>query len=321
VRASGGERTEGRPDVAGRIAQEADGAVRGARRSIAGVDETKGPGVTDAQRAVAEAAAYIERHADEPITLASLAAVVSLSPSHLQRAFTSAYGRSPKRYQTVLRAEALKRGLRNGATVSEAGYDAGFGSTRGVYEGASREIGMSPAQYRGGGGGLEIRYTVVPSALGGVLVGRTQRGVCAVLLDDAERLEADLAQEFPRARLVRDDEGLREWAAAVVEAVAGHASTSPVPLDLQGTEFQRRVWAELQRVPIGETASYAEIAARIGRPSATRAVAGACAGNHVAVVVPCHRVVRTDGGLGGYKWGVERKQALLESEKAASERG
>jgi AraC family transcriptional regulator, regulatory protein of adaptative response / methylated-DNA-[protein]-cysteine methyltransferase len=272
--------------------------------------------VTPGQQAVAEAAAYIKAHADERITLGSLADAVGLSPSHLQREFTAAFGRSPKRYQTALRAEALKRGLRDGATVSEAGYGAGFGSSRGVYEGAAREIGMSPAQYRRGGAGLEIRYTVVGSALGGVLVGRTGRGVCAVLLDEPDRLPEDLAAEFPGARLVRDDEGLREWAAVGVEAVAGHALTGTLPLDLRGTDFQRRVWAELQRVPIGETASYAEIAARIGSPTATRAVAGACAGNHVAVVVPCHRVVRADGGLGGYKWGVERKKALLESEHA-----
>jgi AraC family transcriptional regulator of adaptative response/methylated-DNA-[protein]-cysteine methyltransferase len=200
--------------------------------------------------------------------------------------------------------------------VSEAGYGAGFGSSRGVYEGAVREIGMSPAQYRRGAPGLEIRYTVVPSVLGGVLVGRTEKGVCAVLLDDAERLAGALATEFPRARLLRDDEGLRDWADAIVGAVAGRTLTAEIPLDLQGTDFQRRVWAELQRVPVGETASYAEIAARIGRPTATRAVAGACAGNHAAVIVPCHRVVRTDGGLGGYKWGVGRKRALLDSEGA-----
>jgi len=269
---------------------------------------------------VAEAAAFIEANADEPITLASLASRVGLSASHLQREFSRAYGRSPKRYQTALRAEALKRGLRDGATVSEAGYGAGFGSTRGVYEGAAREIGMSPAQYRGGGSGLEIRYTIVASVLGGVLVGRTERGVCAVLLDEPDRLLADLAAEFPGAALTRDDEGLREWASVVVDAVSGHTSNAPVPLDLRGTDFQRRVWAELQRVPLGETASYAEIAARIGRPTATRAVARACATNHAAVVVPCHRVVRTDGGLGGYKWGIERKSALLESERGARPR-
>jgi AraC family transcriptional regulator of adaptative response/methylated-DNA-[protein]-cysteine methyltransferase len=262
---------------------------------------------------MAQAAVYIEAHADEPITLATLAALVGLSASHLQREFVRTYGRSPKRYQTALRAETLKRGLRAGATVTDAGYGAGFGSTRGVYEGAAREIGMSPAQYRKGGSGLEIRYTVVESALGGVLVGRTEKGVCAVLLDDVERLAADLAAEFPGAVLTRDDEGLREWAASVVEAVAGRAAEAP-PLDLRGTDFQRRVWAELQRIPLGATVSYAQIASRIGRPTATRAVARACATNHTAVVVPCHRVVRTDGGLGGYKWGIERKQALLDSE-------
>jgi AraC family transcriptional regulator of adaptative response/methylated-DNA-[protein]-cysteine methyltransferase len=162
--------------------------------------------------------------------------------------------------------------------------------------------------------GLEIRYTIVSSALGGVLVGRSEKGVCAVLLDDADRLAADLAAEFPGATLVRDDECLREWASAVVDAVAGRAVGTAIPLDLRGTDFQRCVWTELQRVPLGKTASYAEIAARTGRPTATRAVARACASNHVAVVVPCHRVVRTDGGLGGYKWGIERKRALLESE-------
>jgi len=271
--------------------------------------------VTEGQQAVNRAAAYIEAHADERITLASLAAVVGLSPSHLQREFTATFGRSPKRYQTTLRAEALKRRLREGATVSEAGYVAGFGSSRGVYEGAAREIGMSPAQYRRGGAGLEIGYTIVPSSLGGVLVGRTEKGVCAVLLGDEDALVADLMLEFPGATLVREDESLRNWAAAIVDAIAGHAATK-IPLDLRGTDFQRRVWAELQRVPLGQTASYAQIAARIGRPTAMRAVASACAGNHVAVVVPCHRVVRTDGGMGGYKWGVERKKALLEGENA-----
>jgi len=265
-----------------------------------------------------KAAAYIEAHADESIALDGLATLVGLSPSHLQREFKSAYGRSPKRYQTAIRAEALKRSLRDGASVSVAGYDAGFGSSRGVYEGAARELGMSPAQYRNGGAGLTIRYTVVGSALGGVLVGTTGRGVCAVLLGDGASLPADLAAEFPGATLERADEELSGWAATVVEGVEGRRVTASVPLDLLGTDFQRRVWAELQRIPVGETATYAQIAALIGRPTATRAVAGACAGNHVAVVVPCHRVVRSDGGLGGYRWGIDRKKALLESEGGRS---
>lgn len=276
--------------------------------------------MSDSERAVAEAAAYIEANVGERITLEELATRVGLSASHLQREFTAAFGRSPKRYQTALRAEVLKRDLREGGSVADAGYRAGFGSARGVYEGVSREIGMSPGQYRKGGAGLEIRYTVVDSPLGGVLVGRTAKGVCAVLLDDPARLPGDLAAEFPGASLVHDDEALRDWASAVVEAVAGHALPEPLPLDLIGTDFQRRVWAELQRLPLGQTASYAEIAARIGRPSATRAVARACATNHAAVVVPCHRVVRTDGALGGYKWGIDRKERLLASEAAEAPR-
>lgn len=270
--------------------------------------------MTRAREAVLQAAEYIEAHVDERITLEGLAARVGLSASHLQREFVSVHGRSPKRYQTALRAEALKRGLRDGLSVSAAGYDAGFGSSRGVYEGATRELGMSPAQYRRGGTGLTIRYTIVDSVLGSVLVATTERGVCAVLLGEADHLAEDLAAEFPGAALERTDEELRTWAAAVIAAVAGHGRAGSVPLDLRGTDFQRRVWAELQRIPVGETATYAQIAARIGRPTATRAVAGACASNHAAVVVPCHRVVRSDGGLGGYRWGVGIKKALLESE-------
>lgn len=270
------------------------------------------------REAVEQTAAYIEAHAEEQITLESLATRVALSPSHLQREFTRAYGRSPKRHQTAVRAEMLKRGLREGASVSEAGYGAGFGSSRGVYEGAARELGMSPGQYRNGGAGLTIRYTIVDSVLGGVLVARTERGVCAVLLGEPGQLSADLATEFPGALLERADDALRQWAATVVEAVAGHWAAGAVPLDLIGTDFQRRVWAELQRIPAGETATYAQVAERIGRPTATRAVAGACASNHAAIVVPCHRVVRTDGGMGGYRWGVGRKKALLDSEAAES---
>jgi AraC family transcriptional regulator of adaptative response/methylated-DNA-[protein]-cysteine methyltransferase len=161
-----------------------------------------------------------------------------------------------------------------------------------------------------------ITYTIVPSALGDVLVGATESGVCAVLPGDAASLPEDLAAEFPAAMLARDDAGLRGWAAAVVEAAAGREPGAPVPLDLRGTDFQRAVWAELRRIPRGHTASYARVAFAVGRPAAARAVARACASNRVALLVPCHRVVRVDGGLGGYKWGVERKRALLESEDA-----
>jgi AraC family transcriptional regulator, regulatory protein of adaptative response / methylated-DNA-[protein]-cysteine methyltransferase len=274
---------------------------------------------TDGEEKTARAAAYLEAHADEPVTLADLAAHAGLSAGYLQRTFKRLYGRSPRQHQAALRVEALKRGLRDGGTVAEAGYEAGFGSSRGLYETARKEMGMSPATYRAGGEGLTIRFTIADSPLGRVLVGTTAIGVCCVLLaaDDREAVES-LAAEFPRAGLVRDDEAAAEWTRAVVEYVAGRGPSPGVPLDLHGTDFQRQVWAALRELPAAGTVSYSELAERIGRPRAVRAVASACAGNHVAVVVPCHRVLRSDGGLGGYKWGVERKERLLEREREES---
>jgi AraC family transcriptional regulator of adaptative response/methylated-DNA-[protein]-cysteine methyltransferase len=266
-------------------------------------------------RRVHEAAAYLREHADERVTLAELAALAGMSAAHFQRTFTTAFGCSPKRYQTLLRVEALKGRLKAGSPVSEAGYAAGFGSARALSEGARKGLGMSASQYRRGGSGLEIRFTTVDGPLGAVLVGRTGVGVCAVLLDDEVALLDDLTREFPGATLVRDDEALKEWAALAVGAVAGRPAPG-LPLDLRGTDFQRQVWAALQRVLAGTTVSYGDLAAAIGRPTAVRAVASACGDNHVAVVVPCHRVVRSDGGIGGYKWGVERKRALLDAEGA-----
>jgi AraC family transcriptional regulator of adaptative response/methylated-DNA-[protein]-cysteine methyltransferase len=279
-------------------------------------DAAGGPEV---ETKVAAAASYIAAHAGEQITLRSLAARVDLSPAYLQRSFTRIVGCSPKRYQTALRAEALKRGLQSGAAVSDAAYAAGFGSSRALYQGGGKALGMSPARYRDGAIGLTVRYTIVPSSLGPVLVGATERGVCAVLLDEADALVADLEREFPHAGLVRDDAALHERAASVVAAVAGQPMRA-LPLDLRGTDFQRRVWAALQDVPPGTTVSYRDVAASIGRPTAVRAVASACGDNHVAVLVPCHRVVRSDGGIGGYKWGLDRKRALLEAEGAPEPR-
>jgi AraC family transcriptional regulator of adaptative response/methylated-DNA-[protein]-cysteine methyltransferase len=273
---------------------------------------------TDGERAVAEAAAFIEAHADEPVTLARLAAEAGLSASHLQRTFTRALGRSPRQYQNALRVESLKRRLKQGEQVSAAAYEVGYGSSRGLYENATPELGMSPARYRSGGKGLEIRYTIADSPLGKTLVGTTERGVCCVLLGDTEGQVIDeLAREFPSAGRVRDDAAAGEWAQAVVDHVAGRTPPPQVPLDLIGTDFQRRVWLALRRIPPGTTVSYAEMAARLGTPGAARAVASACASNHLAVMVPCHRVVRGGSGLGGYKWGVERKRRLLGREKGS----
>jgi AraC family transcriptional regulator of adaptative response/methylated-DNA-[protein]-cysteine methyltransferase len=271
---------------------------------------------SEGERKVARAARYIEQHLDERLTLRRLASEVGLSPGYLQRKFAGMFGQSPRRYQATLRTEELKRQLKGGRPVSIAGYGAGFGSTRGLYEQARTGLAMSPGAYRQGGAGMTITYDVTASSLGSVLVGRTERGVCSVILgDDEGSVVASLAAEFPRAGIERDSGPACVLTEAVVARVAGLRGYAEVPLDLVGTEFQRRVWAELQRIPAGATASYAEVAASIGAPRAVRAVASACAGNHVAVIVPCHRVVRQDGGIGGYKWGVARKKRLLEREQ------
>ena len=263
-------------------------------------------------------AAYIAAHADERLTLARLAREADLSPAYLQRSFTRAFGMSPKRYQTALRVESMKARLRDGAPVSDAVYGAGFGSNRGAYEAASQRLGMPPGAYAKRGAGLTVRYGIVPSPIGLVLVGETDVGVCAVMLDDDEAsLLAGIEAEFGAATLVRDDDAVREEADAVVGYIGGSAGMPHLPLDFQGTEFQRTVWTALTGIPAGSTVTYSELARAIGRPTAQRAVAGACGDNHISVLVPCHRVVRTDGGLGGYKWGVERKKLLLERESAA----
>jgi AraC family transcriptional regulator of adaptative response/methylated-DNA-[protein]-cysteine methyltransferase len=261
------------------------------------------------------AASFLESHADEDVPLERLASEVGLSPSHLQRTFTRVFGHSPKQHQAALRAEALKTRLRQGAPVADAGYDAGFGSSRGVYEASQRRLGMAPGAYRRGGEGMRIRYAIAASSLGPVLVGVTDAGVCAVMLGDTDvQLAEALAQEFPRADLAPHDPGAGGQARAVAAYVGGSGAAPEVALDLQGTDFQRRVWTALRHVPSGKTATYAQIARDIGAPTAYRAVANACGDNHIAVLVPCHRVVRSDGGVGGYKWGVERKRRLLERE-------
>jgi AraC family transcriptional regulator of adaptative response/methylated-DNA-[protein]-cysteine methyltransferase len=270
---------------------------------------------TDAVRRIREAQQYLERHLDERVTLERLGAAVGLSPYHLQRTFKRITGLSPRAWAGVRRMDRMKTGLRKGNTVSRATYDAGFSTPSRAYDHSRRRLGMTPGSYQRGGAGVTIRYTTVDSPLGLVLVAATDRGVSAVMLgDDAVALEAELRREFPAARLERNEDELRGWAAAVVARVAGD-DDARVPLDPDGTAFQCRVWEALQRIPRGETRTYTEIAKQLGQPTAARAVAGACASNPVAVVIPCHRVVRGDGALGGYRWGMERKQRLLEAEK------
>lgn len=254
----------------------------------------------------------------EDLGLAELADAVGLSATHLQRRFRQQFGLSPAEYRAQRRLAGLKRGLRAGHDVTRALYDAGYGSPSRVYEHGAARLGMAPQAYRRGGEGLELRWSLVPTALGQALVAVTERGVCAVLLgEDAGALEADLRAEFPRAALQRVDAGRDEFLAPRVRAVADALShrAGAVPVELIGTAFQQRVWEALMRIPAGETRSYAELADSLGTPRGARAVARACAGNRVAVLVPCHRVIRGDGSLGGYRWGLPRKQALLDSER------
>ncbi len=253
-------------------------------------------------------------------TLDALAAAVGLSASHLQRRFQARYGISPSEYLAQKKLAALKSGLRAGNEVSAALYDAGYGSPSRVYEHGAARLGMTPATYRAGGAGMQIRWSLLETVLGIALVAATERGICAIELGAAPaQLEHKLRSEFPNADIQRVEAGRDEYLAprlrAVAERLAGRESE--VPLDLVGTAFQKRVWDALMKIPVGQTLSYAEQANALGAPRAARAVASACASNRVAVVVPCHRIIRGDGSLGGYRWGLPMKQALLARERVA----
>jgi len=276
------------------------------------------PSRSDTHLALAERVRdYIARHVDEPLPLARLAREAGVSAAHLQRTFTRIVGLSPKQYQEQRRVGALKSALRDGRTVSSATYEAGFASGRRVYEAADDALGMTPGAYRRRGVGVTIHYTVVRTSLGLLLVAVTERGICSVALgDDEATLVASLRAEYPAAELARATDADDRLVDAVVAHVEGRARTSDVPLDVQATAFQWQVWRALQRIPEGATRSYQEIARELGHPSAARAVARACASNRIAVLIPCHRVVRGDGALGGYRWGVARKAALLARESA-----
>ncbi len=274
---------------------------------------------TPAERAVEHARAFIEAHLDELVTLEMLSSVVPLSSFHLQRTFKRIVGLSPKQYQIARRLEVFKDTVGETRDVLAATFEAGFGSSRALYEGAGSKLGMTPGAYRRGGAGLSIRYILLASTLGRLLVAVTAQGVCAVSLgDDDERLVAELKEEFPNASLIHsNDDKMTSWADSIVRYLEGVPLHPTVPVALQGTDFQRLVWRKLQEIPYGETRSYSEVASMVGRPAAARAVAQACANNKVALVVPCHRVVRKDGSPGGYRWGSDRKERLLEKEKTA----
>ena len=263
---------------------------------------------------IAQACRLIET-ADEAPKLDDLAAAVGLSSYHFHRIFKQALGVTPKAYATAHRANRMREGLGRSGTVTEAIYDAGFNSNGRFYANASEVLGMTPTDFRSGGAGQAIRYAIGTCSLGSVLVAASEKGVCAILFgDEPESLGKELQVMFPRARLIGGDKAFEELTGKVLAFVEDPAKGLDLPLDVRGTAFQHRVWEALRRIPVGSTASYAEVAEKIGAPKAVRAVARACATNRIAVAIPCHRVVRSDGGLSGYRGGVERKRALLAKE-------
>ncbi len=260
----------------------------------------------------------LEASGEGPPRLAELATAANLSPTYLHRLFKRATGVTPRQYADACRVGRLKARLREGATVTTALYEAGYGASSRLYEQAGGQLGMTPGTYQRGGPRERIGFTIIACPLGRLLLAGTERGVCALTLaDDDATLEDALHAEFPRAELVRQDEPLRAWAEEVCARLAGSAPHAGLPLDVRGTAFQRRVWEELCAIPAGQTRTYGEVAERIGRPTAARAVARACATNPVSVLIPCHRVIRGDGALGGYRWGLARKEALLAQETIA----
>ena len=263
---------------------------------------------------VAEACRTIEA-ADELPRLDALAAAAGMSAYHFHRIFKAALGVTPKAYAIAHRAQRVREELSRPGTITEAIYGAGFNSSGRFYASSSQVLGMTPTEFRSGGAGATIRFAIAECSLGALLVATTEKGVCAILLgDDPEALLRGLEARFPKAQLQGADKSFDGWVAQVIGLIEAPDAGLGLPLDVRGTAFQQRVWGALLKIPPGSTVTYSEIAARIGSPKAVRAVAGACAANTLAVAIPCHRVVRTDGSLSGYRWGVERKRALIARE-------
>src|SRR5271154_130275 len=268
------------------------------------------------QKLITRACDYIDRYLDTTITLEALGALLGLSPFHAQRLFRRALGVTPRQYQQARRMARFRGELLAQPSVTDAIYESGFSSGSRVYENTDAEIGMTPTEYRKSAKGLRITYGIAESPLGKMLVAQTRSGVCSVAFGSLEsELEDDLRARFALAEITRDDFGLGETLRQVLSQLTEHPLAANLPLDIRATAFQRRVWTALRAIPRGETRSYAQVAAEIGQPSAVRAVAHACASNPVAVVIPCHRVIGSNGKLTGYRWGVERKRKILELEK------
>lgn len=272
----------------------------------------------DTRAALMERICRVIEAAPEPPRLAVLARHARMSPFHFQRVFKATVGLSPRAYAQAQRTQRVRGELRRAGSVTQAILDAGFNSGGRFYATSNAVLGMTPRAFRAGGADTAIRFAVGECSLGSVLVAQSDKGICAILLgDDPEALVRDLQDRFPRAQLLGGDAGFERCVAEVVRCVDAPASGLKLPLDVRGTVFQQRVWQALRRIPAGTTASYAEIARRIGAPQSARAVAQACAANALAVAIPCHRVVRRDGALSGYRWGIERKRALLKREAAS----
>jgi AraC family transcriptional regulator of adaptative response/methylated-DNA-[protein]-cysteine methyltransferase len=266
---------------------------------------------------IAAACRFIEESEEAP-SLNQLANHAGLSSYHFHRVFKAVTGLTPKEYAAAHRAKRMRSELGKSGTVTEAIYNAGYNSNARFYETSNDVLGMTPSNYRAGGAGTEIRFAVGECSLGSILVARSERGICSILLgDDPDALTRDLQDQFPQADLIGGDAGFEQLVSKVVGFVEEPALGLDLPLDVRGTAFQQRVWQALQKIPSGSTASYTDIARRIGSPKSVRAVAQACGANVLAVAIPCHRVVRNDGALSGYRWGVERKRALLERETRA----
>jgi AraC family transcriptional regulator of adaptative response/methylated-DNA-[protein]-cysteine methyltransferase len=294
---------------------QAEAGYRPSRRATAvqaGLDGQHAAWVADACRHIAEA--------EQPLTLHALAERAGLSPWHFHRVFKSVTGLTPKGYAAAHRGQKMREKLADNGSITDALYDAGFNSNSRFYETSDKLLGMTPTAYRKGGSRNEVRFAVGECSLGSILVAQSTRGVCAILLgDDPQQLVRDLQDRFHSATLIGCDSAFEQLVATVVGFIEAPGVGLDLPLDVQGTAFQQRVWQALGQIPPGSTASYAQIAERIGAPKSFRAVAQACGANWLAVAIPCHRVVRSDGALSGYRWGVERKQVLLEREAAPQE--
>jgi AraC family transcriptional regulator, regulatory protein of adaptative response / methylated-DNA-[protein]-cysteine methyltransferase len=313
-----------RPSCAARLAKPenvafhatTDDAERAGFRACKRCKPDQPPVEQQAAAKIAAACRTIEA-AEEPPSLATLAAGAALSPYHFHRVFKSITGLTPKGYASAHRTNRLRDQLADGETVTEAIYGAGFGSSSRFYENAESMLGMSPSAFRQGGVRTRIQFAVGECRLGSVLVAASDKGVCAILMgDEPEGVLRELQDRFPHAMLVRGSNEFESMVGIVIAFIETPQAGLDLPLDVQGTAFQQRVWQALRAIPVGTTASYADVARAIGSPKSVRAVAQACAANALAVAIPCHRVVRTDGSLSGYRWGIERKRQLLESEAA-----